>query len=43
MEDGYDIGTVQEPLGPTDVCTMQRYTYVLNRGGLAVGGPLDRS
>ncbi|MGE3297195.1 MAG: hypothetical protein AB7I68_07555 [Porticoccaceae bacterium] len=43
MEGGYDVGTVQERPGLSAVCTIQRYTHVLNRGGLAVGSPLDGS
>jgi site-specific recombinase XerD len=41
IERGYDIRTVQELLGHTDVRTTMIYTHVLNRGGLAVNSPLD--
>lgn len=42
LEDGYDIRTVQELLGHTDVATTMVYTHVLNRGGRGVRSPLDR-
>ena len=42
LESGYDIRTIQEFLGHSDVKTTMVYTYIRKCGSLGAQSPLDR-
>ena len=41
LEDGYDIRTIQELLGHSDLKSTMIYTHILNKGRRGVRSPAD--